>query len=67
MKCLSISVHSISFEKGDWTILFNARVLAFMAVFGHPSLSLLSDIEFLSLDSVNLSLDTESDFGVMIS
>ena len=44
-------------EKSDWTILFNAQVMAFVVAFGHPSLSLLSDIEFQSLDSINLSLD----------
>lgn len=57
---IEVSQHLSAFDflrKSDWAILFNAQVMAFMAAFGHLSLSLLSDIEFLSLDSVDLSLD----------
>lgn len=45
-------------KRGDRAILLNARLTAFMATFGHPSLSLLADVEFLTLDSVDLSLDS---------
>ena len=57
MKCLGISMRSISSEKGDQAILLNAQLTTFMEVFGCPSLSLLGDSEFLSLDSVDLSLE----------
>ena len=45
-------------EKGDRAILLNAQLMAFMAAFRHPSLSLLGDVEFLTLDLVDLSLDS---------
>ena len=58
MKCLNISMRSISSEKGDRAILLSARLMVLMAAFGRPFLSLLSDTAFLSLDSFDLSLDS---------
>ena len=58
MKCLDILVLSISSEKGDQAILLSAQLMVFMAAFGRPFLSLLSDTAFLSLDSFDLSLDS---------
>lgn len=57
MKCLNISVHSISSEKGDWVILLSARLMASMVAFWLSSFSLFSDNESLSLDSLYLSLN----------
>ena len=57
MKCLGISIRSISLEKGDRVILLSSQLMASMVAFRHPSLSLLGDIESLSLDLLDLSLD----------
>ena len=49
MKCLGISMQSISSEKCDRTIFRSVWLMAFIAAFGCPSLSLLGDIGLVRL------------------
>ena len=57
MKCLGISMSSISSKKGDLAIVLRVRLMAFLAAFGCPPISFLSDTKAASLDSFDLSLD----------
>ena len=58
VKCLGISVCSISSEKGDRAVLLSAWLMASIAAFGCSSLTFLDGIDLLSLDSFGLSLDS---------